>query len=159
MGQTLHLNTRKYYFMKKIFVGVALIFTLLLMAGCGAAQDVTTPDSLGLSDGQYQVKVVLSGGSGRASVDSPAQLRVKNGQAFATIVWSSPNYDYMKVDDVKYQTVNTGGNSTFEIPVSSFDCEMPIIADTVAMSEPHEIDYTLQFDSSTITATEEVPAA
>ena len=31
-----------------------------------------------------------------------------------------------------------------------FDAEMEITADTVAMSEPHEIDYTLNFDSSTV---------
>lgn len=37
------------------------------------------------------------------------------------------------------------GNSTFEIPVSVFDAEMEVTADTVAMSEPHEIDYTLKF--------------
>ena len=37
----------------------------------------------------------------------------------------------------------------FEIPVSVFDAEMEVTADTVAMSEPHEIDYTLNFDSTT----------
>ena len=94
--------------------------------------------------------MTLGGGSGRASVESPARLRVENGQAFATIVWGSANYDYMKVDDVKYETVNAEGNSAFEIPVTGFDWKIPVIADTIAMSEPHEIDYTLAFDSSTI---------
>ena len=37
----------------------------------------------------------------------------------ATIVWSSPNYDYMIVDGEKYLPTNTEGNSTFEIPVSA----------------------------------------
>ena len=32
---------------------------------------------------------------------------------------------------------------------SLFDAEMEVTADTVAMSEPHEIDYTLNFDSTT----------
>ena len=59
---------------------------------------MTTVADLGLSDGRYEVAVTLEGGSGRASVDSPAQLTVKEGQATATIVWSSANYDYMKVD-------------------------------------------------------------
>ena len=45
----------------------------------------------------------------------------------------------------KYEPVNKDGNSTFEIPVSVFDAEMEVTADTVAMSEPHEIDYTLKF--------------
>lgn len=42
--------------------------------------------------------VVLEGGSGRATVDSPAALTVAEGKMTATIVWSSPNYDYMIVD-------------------------------------------------------------
>ena len=42
-----------------------------------------------------------------------------------------------------------GVTLTFEIPVSVFDAEMEVTADTVAMSEPHEIDYTLNFDSTT----------
>ena len=41
-------------------------------------------------------------------------------------------------------------HSTFEIPVSSFDWAMPVVADTTAMSEPHEIEYTLRFDSASI---------
>ena len=52
---------------------------------------MTTVADLGLSDGRYEVAVTLEGGSGRASVDSPAQLTVKEGQATATIVWSSAN--------------------------------------------------------------------
>ena len=56
----------------------------------------------------------------------------------------------MLVNDEKYTMTNTEGNSTFEIPVEAFDCELPVIADTVAMSEPHEIEYTLLFDSESL---------
>lgn len=115
------------------------------------SKTVTTAESLGLSDGSYTVEVTLSGGSGRAGVESPAQLNIKNGEATALIVWSSSKYDYMKVDGVKYDQINKEGNSTFEIPVSGFDFKMPVIGDTTAMSEPHEIEYALTFDSSTIT--------
>ena len=121
-----------------------------LPADAIADGQITTVESLALKDGIYTAEVTLGGGSGRASVESPARLRVENGQAFATIVWGSANYDYMKVDDVKYETVNAEGNSAFEIPVTGFDWKIPVIADTIAMSEPHEIDYTLAFDSSTI---------
>lgn len=121
-----------------------------LPADAFADGKITTAESLELKDGVYTVAVTLGGGSGRASVESPARLRVEKGQAFATIVWGSANYDYMKVDGVKFETVNTEGNSAFEIPVTGFDWKMPVIADTIAMSEPHEIDYTLEFDSSTI---------
>ena len=60
------------------------------------------------------------------------------------------NYDYMKVDGVKYELKNKEGNSAFEIPVGGFDWKIAVIADTIAMSEPHEIEYTLTFDSSTL---------
>lgn len=109
-----------------------------------------TVESLKLGDGNYTAKVTLGGGSGRASVESPAAIRVENGKAFATVVWGSSNYDYMKVDGVKYELQNKEGNSTFEIPVGVFDFKIPVIADTVAMSEPHEIEYTLTFDSSAL---------
>lgn len=110
-----------------------------------------TAESLSLSDGEYTVNVTLNGGSGRASVESPAKLTVEGGEAFAEIVWSSSNYDYMKIDDVKYDILNSEGNSTFKIPVKAFDKEIPVIADTTAMGTPHEIEYTLCFDSESIT--------
>ena len=64
--------------------------------------------------------------------------------------WSSPYYDYMLIGDEKYEPVNEDGNSVFEIPVDGFDYPMEVVADTVAMSTPHEIEYTLQFDSASI---------
>ena len=119
------------------------------------AKDSKTGESktladLNLEDGDYTMDVTLTGGSGRATIDSPAAIKVEGDKATATIVWSSPNYDYMLVDGEKYEPVNKEGNSTFEIPVSVFDAEMDVTADTVAMSEPHEIDYTLNFDSTTV---------
>lgn len=116
-----------------------------------AAPEETDPVETPLEDGNYTASVTLEGGSGRASVESPAKLRCENGQFWATIVWSSSNYDYMKVDGVRYELVNTEGNSTFEIPVAAFDQKLAVIADTVAMSTPHEVEYTLLFDSSTLT--------
>ena len=111
---------------------------------------IATVESLQLADGSYTIDVALEGGSGRASVESPAELTIQDGKATAKIVWSSANYDYMKVDGVQYDLINTEGNSTFEIPVTGFDYNMPVAADTTAMSTPHEIEYTLHFDSSTI---------
>mgnify|MGYP002529276362 CR=1 FL=1 len=106
------------------------------------------------ADGSYTCAVTLEGGSGRATVESPAALTVADGTMTATIVWSSPNYDYMLVDGEKYLPVNTDGNSTFEIPVAALDTALAVTADTVAMSTPHEIDYTLTFDSATLAAAE-----
>ena len=106
------------------------------------------------ADGTYTCAVTLEGGSGRATVDSPATLTVADGAMTATIVWSSPNYDYMLIDGEKYLPTNTEGNSTFEILVAALDTALAVTADTVAMSTPHEIDYTLTFDSTTLAAAE-----
>ena len=102
------------------------------------------------ADGTYTCEVTLEGGSGRATVESPAALTVADGKMAATIVWSSPNYDYMIVDGEKYLPTNTEGNSTFEIPVSALDTALDVTADTVAMSTPHEIEYTLTFSSASL---------
>jgi iron complex transport system substrate-binding protein len=105
-------------------------------------------DSL-LSDGNYQVEVSLNGGSGKATIESPMQISVEDGAVTATVVWSSPYYDYMIVDGEKYEPVNAEGNSMFEIPVV-LEEEMTVTADTVAMSTPHEIEYTFHFDLETL---------
>ena len=110
------------------------------------------PEQTGPEDGNYTAKVTLSGGTGRATIQSPAALRCASGQFVATIVWSSPNFDYMKVNETRYDLISApGSNSTFEIPVAAFDTPLPVIADTVAMSEPHEVEYTLTFDSASLT--------
>lgn len=108
-----------------------------------------------LSDGTYEIDLDFEGGSGKASISSPARVTISNGDAIATVEWSSPNYDYMLIDGEKYMPVNTEGNSVFEIPVI-LDEPMQVIGDTVAMSTPHEIEYTLTFHSQTA---QEVSAA
>ena len=102
------------------------------------------------ADGTYTCEVTLEGGSGRATVESPAALTVADGKMTAAIVWSSPNYDYLLVDGETYLPTNTEGNSTFEIPVAALDTALDVTADTVAMSTPHEIEYTLTFDSASL---------
>lgn len=94
-----------------------------------------------------QAEVTLEGGSGKASIQSPADIIVEEGQMYAKIVFSSTHYDYMIVDGEKYTNENEGGNSTFTVPIPSADCDIDVTADTTAMSTPHEIDYTLHFKS------------
>lgn len=153
---------------KKRMIGCLIVVGLLGLYGCsGSASisgqqtetEITAEDgslaedgsaaageaALGPEDGTYQMEVELLGGSGRASVASPAKVEIKDGKAVATLEWSSPNYDYMVVDGEKYLPVNTEGNSVFQIPVEAFDQDIAVIADTVAMSTPHEIEYTLNF--------------
>ena len=114
---------------KTVLLLAALTFCL---AGCG-----------GTPDGEYTASVSLEGGSGKAGIDSPCSVTVKNGKATADIIWSSPNYDYMIVDGKTYYPVNTEGNSEFLIPVRLGE-DMKISADTTAMSTPHLIEYTLR---------------
>lgn len=103
-----------------------------------------------IEDGTYKAYVKLSGGSGKASVASPADVTAENGRMTAEIVWSSDKYDYMLVDGEKYLRLNEElgieGGSVFRIPVSAFDTDITVIADTTAMSVPHEIEYTLRFE-------------
>lgn len=112
--------------------------------------EMTTLEELALEEGTYQVAVAIEGGSGRTQIQTPTKLTVADGVMTAEIGWSSPYYDYMLVDGEKYLPVNTEGDSVFEIPIKGMDYQMPVTADTVAMSEPHEIDYTLCFDSASI---------
>lgn len=140
---------------KKWIAGGLLVLGLLGVCGCSSQafvseqqmETVLTKEETGweFQDGTYQMEVELLGGSGRASVTSPAEVEIKDGKAVATLEWSSPNYDYMVVNGEKYLPVNTEGNSVFRIPVEAFDRDITVIADTVAMSTPHEIEYTLNF--------------
>ena len=107
-------------------------------------------------DGTYTAELTMEGGSGKASVQSPATVIVKDGQATAVIVWSSDKYDYMVVDGVHYDPITTEGGSTFQIPVAAFDEALPVIGDTTAMSQPHEVEYTFTFDSASMTASEDL---
>lgn len=101
-------------------------------------------------DGNYTAELTFEGGSGKARIESPAVLTVKEGKMSATVKWSSPNYDYMLVDGKKYLPVNTEGNSVFEIPVQRLDESIEVIGDTVAMSAPHEIEYRITFHADTV---------
>ncbi|MBQ5498722.1 MAG: hypothetical protein IIT73_02855 [Treponema sp.] len=103
----------------------------------------------GLKDGSYTISVKLAGGSGKASVKSPASMRVKDGIPLARIEWSSPNYDYMILNGEKILPLANEQNSVFELPVLVFDKPMSVFADTTAMSTPHEILYQLEFSLET----------
>ena len=110
-----------------------------------------TAQDLGLADGSYTAEVAFSGGSGKSHIESPVTLTVKDGAVTATVVWSSSKYDYMVVDGEHCDVLTTEPGSTFEIPVAAFDTDLTVIGDTTAMSTPHEIEYTLNFASATLT--------
>ena len=113
-----------------------------------------TFDLSAVEDGSYTIELTMEGGSGRASIQSPAQLAIADGAATAILEWSSPNYDYMLVNGEKYLPVNTEGNSVFEVPVEALDAPLTMIGETVAMSTPHEVEYTVTFHSETLESAE-----
>ncbi len=113
-------------------------------------KEAQTGNIIQMGDGTYLIDLSFEGGSGKAEILSPATVTVSGESVTATVQWNSPNYDYMIVDGEKYLPINTEENSVFEIPILFFDKPMDVIGDTVAMSTPHEIEYTLIFYSDTL---------
>ncbi len=102
---------------------------------------VTSCASQGVTS--YDVDITMEGGSGKAYIISPVTITESDGTITAKLVWSSPNYDYMIVDGVKYDNETPGESSTFTVPVKRLDEPLTVIGDTVAMSTPHEIEYVI----------------
>ena len=94
-----------------------------------------------LKDGTYTPdSFSWSGGTGKLSI-SCTSVEVRNGQAYATIVFSSTKVDQLKASGGLYYKQG-GGNSTFTIPVN-LNTNNTIAARTTAMSQPHWIEYTI----------------
>ena len=146
--------------MKYMIKIMPVLFLALMLAGpvsVAAAQKENGIET-DLEDGEYSIQVDLEGGSGKASVSSPTLMLVKNGRMYAELQWSSSNYDYMIVDGEKFQNESEEGrNSVFTIPVTALDDKMEVIADTLAMGAPHEIDYTLTFYEDSIGSKGQLP--
>lgn len=95
-----------------------------------------------LKDGVYKPdKFSWSGGSGRVNITCD-KVTIKNGQALATIVFSSSAYQYVKANGKKYLPTHTGGKSIFVIPVE-LNKNNSIIGMTTKMSAAHEITYSI----------------
>ncbi len=153
--------------MKKIY---AILLAIFLLTGvCPiplyAARTVTASantendtDIFDLTDGEYAIDVTMTGGSGKATIQSPTLLTLNDGIAYATITWSSSNYDYMIVDGQKYLNESEeDANSRFMIPIADLTQDVPVIADTLAMGTPHEVQYVLTFDPASIASKSTLP--
>ena len=97
-------------------------------------------------DGTYEpASFTAEGGTGKVQITCP-EITIENGAAQALIEFSSPHYDWVKVDGAQYDPENADKedreNSVFRIPVR-LDEKMTISGLTTAMSEPHEIEYTI----------------
>lgn len=99
-------------------------------------------NSTALADGVYTPdKFSWSGGSGRTSITC-SKITVSGGQAYATIVFGSSNYAYVKANGRKYTGTVSGGTTSFTIPVQ-LNANNTIIGMTTAMSAAHEVTYSL----------------
>lgn len=113
---------------------------------------------LDMEDGEYSIEVNMTGGSGRASISSPTLLVIRDGKAYARLLWSSVYYDYMILEGgYFYNLTDDGGPSCFEIPITRMDEPIQVIADTTAMGEPVEIQYTLTFYAETVGDKGQIP--
>lgn len=124
--------------MKRLIKLTISILITLMITACAGTSNIGVPVS-----GIYDVSIKLAGGTGKAHVDEMSTMTVEGDSRIVRLSWSSPNYDYMIVEGQKYLPVNTEGNSVFEVPVPVLDEPFTVVADTVAMSKPHEIEYTL----------------
>ena len=116
------------------------------------------PADINMKDGTYSIEVNMTGGSGRASVSSPTWFIVKDGKAYARLLWSSSYYDFMIVGGKKYLNESTnGGNSTFTIPITQFDTTMSVVGDTTSMGDPVAIGYKLTFYKDSISTRNKIP--
>lgn len=124
-------------------------FVIGLMA-CILALTSTPANIQKLLDGEYNVDILMEGGTGRAHIKNPVKVSIKDNEAIGKIVWSSPNYDYMIVDGKTYYAEIIDDRSTFMIPITKWDEPVDMIADTTAMSIPHEISYQVTFYSDSL---------
>ena len=95
------------------------------------------------ADGEYEPdSFSFSGGTGKLQITCD-KVTIKNGKAYAVLTFSSGKIIYMKVDGEQYDPVSqTEDTSVYEVPVS-LNTNYPVIACTTAMSQPHEIEYTV----------------
>lgn len=157
-----HVNMKKLKSLLCVSL-CALALCGVLMSRAEAASDNSDPGkepeavSVPRPDGEYSIEVHMMGGSGKASISSPTLLIVRGGKAYARLIWSSTNYDYMILDGRYYYNLSDGGNSTFEIPITAMDAPVSVIADTTAMGDPIEINYTLVFYEESIGSKSMIP--
>lgn len=131
-------------FFKRYAVLIAIFLCTICLASCGmqeAGSDSGKGQEIGLKT--YLVDIALSGGTGKAFIKSPVMITESDSGLTAKLVWSSKNYDYMIVDGTRYDNENPEGESIFTIAIDNITDPLTVIADTVAMSTPHEIEYVI----------------
>ena len=115
---------------------LAILMTLSALLGTTACAAEGTGTETFAPDG-----FTYSGGSGKLTMECP-QIELRDGRPWATLILNSANYPWVRVNGVQYDTEHPGKNSVAVIPVE-LNVPMEIVGLTTAMSEPHEITYTI----------------
>lgn len=152
---------------KKIQLNTAILFSfisLLIVTSCNS-QGVTfvnqtnEEEQVSSVKETYLIDIGFEGGTGKAYIESPVTVTSVDGDLSAVFVWSSVNYDYMIVNGVRYDNENPGGPSTFMVSLDNISEPLTVIGDTVAMSTPHEIEYTITWGEKTVTSSEVISSS
>ncbi len=122
---------------KHRIIAALLALCLLAAAMTALAEGVTLPDGEYVPDG-----FSFSGGTGKVTISCP-RVVAANGAVTATLVFSSPNYPRVVVDGVEYTASHDGDTSVFEIP-ARINEDMLVVGTTTAMSQPHDVEYTIR---------------
>ena len=118
--------------MFKRFLALMTVFAVLCLGALAeSAPAETAPDGFS-----------FSGGSGRVTISCPA-IWESEGRTMARIVFSSPNYPTLQSEGVAYAATHEGKTSVFEIPVT-LNQDMEVVGTTTAMSQPHDVTYTIR---------------
>ena len=130
--------------MKRVLI---LAMVAVILVGTMFAAPIQADTSL--ADGLYSVEFTFEGGSGRGGVES-VQAEVKDGEIQTLyLTMTSPYYDYCLYYGEQYINGSGEGNSVFTVPY--VEDSFLLTADTTAMSQPHEIDYTVTMDTAGMT--------
>ncbi len=138
---------------KTPFNRITAFLCIVLMAFCVtscASREVTSAieEKIPAGDETVYADITLEGGTGKAYIESPVEISIKDGKMSAKLIWSSKNYDYMIVGGKRYDNENNGGKSTFTVEIDGTEEPLHVVADTVAMSVPHEIEYVIRWEKS-----------
>lgn len=148
-------NLKHSNILRVLLIAVAVLLSALLsdisLAGTSAGNR---------EDGHYTVEAVLKGGSGRVSIQSPVQVEIAEGKIVATFIWTSSFYEYMLIDGEKFLPESRdkkNDTTTFRIPLKAVET-FPFVAQTSKMSRPYDIEYSIEFDLSTLKKTSQYDA-
>ncbi len=95
-------------------------------------------------DGTYTPKnFTFAGGTGKVTITCP-EVKVENGIPYATIVFSSSYYTKLKVNHVEYTPISGTSyqGAVYSVPMV-LNQDIVVTATTTKMTEPHDINYTI----------------